>query len=380
LSSGAGRLTQQDEPGWWALDASMRQVFGAHDVTLGINQNQYKAGQTINNVTNWRTASNPTYNSSTFGKTSGFGIFVEDEIRFNESTAITLGVRADRWRAFDGGLGGLNSSALRVVTNYDSRSDTSIDPKISLQSRLSETLSWQLSLGTATRFPTVGELYQGTFDPVAQIILPDSFDPNLKAEKSRDISLIARKKLKNSNLTLSAFDQEIDDAIFSFQGINQFGNTVSNYKNIARMRQYGFEVIYEAPDFLIQGLDLNGSVSWMDAQTVENPANRAAERVQFPRIPRWRSNGSLTYTFTDKLKGTLGWRYADRPNSDLFGLLRGRAFGFQSEYNTYDLKLNYNLNPKTQISLGVDNLANYQSYVSHPLPQRTMLIELKYRR
>lgn len=379
LSSGAGRQTLQDTPGWWAFDASMRQAFGAHDITFGVNQNLYKAGQTIYSVTNWRTAANATYNSGTFGKTSGFGVFVEDEISLSDRTELTLGVRADRWRAFDGGLGGLNSASQKVVTRYDTRSQTSVDPKLSLQTRVSDTLSLQLSLGTATRFPTVGELYQGTFDPVAQIILPDSFDPNLKAEKSKDISLIARRKFARSNLTLSAFGQDIDDAIFSFQGINQYGNTVSNYKNIARMKQYGVEVIYEAKDFLITGLDLNGSVSWMDAKTVENPANRAAEGVQFPRIPRWRSNGSLTYAFTEKLKGTMGWRYASRPNSDLFGLSRGRAFGFQSEYNTYDLKVNYAVNSRTQVSVGIDNVANYQAYVSHPLPQRTVLIELKYR-
>lgn len=110
---------------------------------------------------------------------------------------------------------------------------------------------------------------------------------------------------------------------------------------------------------------------------MRNAAAPAAEGVQFPRIPAWRSNGNLRYRIADPLKLSLGWRAASRPNSELFGLQRGRAYGFQSEYVTVDTRLSWDVTPAAQLSLGIDNLFNYQAYVAHPLPQRTFVADLK---
>jgi iron complex outermembrane receptor protein len=143
------------------------------------------------------------------------------------------------------------------------------------------------------------------------------------------------------------------------------------------VQQVGAELILEATDILIDGLDLDVNSAWMEAKTVKNRAARAAEGAAFARIPDWRANGNLRYRVNDALKVSLGWRYGSRPNSDLFGLVRGDAYGFQSEYFTVDGRIAYNLTPQTQISIGIDNLFNDQAYVAHPLPQRTFVLDLK---
>ena len=79
----------------------------------------------------------------------------------------------------------------------------------------------------------------------------------------------------------------------------------------------------------------------------------------------------------ERLKASVGWRYASRPNSDLLGLVRGDAYGFQSEYFLIDGRFTWTLNDALEASLGVDNLTNDQAYVSHPLPQRTAFAEFK---
>ena len=167
--------------------------------------------------------------------------------------------------------------------------------------------------------------------------------------------------------------------MFSYQGILEDGTVVSRYQNIDRMNQYGVEVIFQSNDLLLDGLDLETGLSWMDARTIRNATAPASEGVQFPRIPKWRWNGNLRYALTPKLRASLGWRVASRPNSDLFGLVRGGAYGFQTEYGFADVKLTYAATQKIDISLGVDNLNNDQAYVSHPLPQRTFMLEVKYR-
>jgi iron complex outermembrane receptor protein len=79
----------------------------------------------------------------------------------------------------------------------------------------------------------------------------------------------------------------------------------------------------------------------------------------------------------DPVKASIGWRYASRPNSDLFGLVRGDAYGFQTEYFTVDTRLTWQLSKQIELGAGIDNLFNDQSYVSHPLPQRTFVVDLK---
>jgi iron complex outermembrane receptor protein len=291
---------------------------------------------------------------------------------------LTGGLRFDAWRAFDGGIGKLVGAG-RVDSRYPTRDDSSVSPKLSLQGPLPGDWEFQLSLGSAVRFPTVGELFQGRIDDITRQIDPQSFDPNLKPEKSVDASLILRRSFGPVRTTASLFYQDIDDAIFSFSGLNQFGTVVSSYKNVDQVRQYGVELIVEATDVLVPGLDIDANASWMSADTVKNRANPAAEGVMFPRIPEWRSNGNVRYRINDAWKVSLGWRYATRPNSDLFGLSRGDAYGFQSEYFTVDGRVTWNVTDRAELGLGVDNLFNDQAYVAHPLPQRTFVVDLKSR-
>jgi len=288
----------------------------------------------------------------------------------------TGGLRFDSWRAFDGGIG-KRVSGTRVDSAYPEREETSVSPKLSLQGRIPGDFELQVSLGAAERFPTVGELYQGRFDDITRQIDPTSYDPNLKSEKSRDANLILRRTFGKVRSTTSLFYQDIEDAIFSFSGLNQYGTVVSSYKNVDKVRQYGLELILEATDVLVPGLDIDANVTRIDAKTIKNSANTAAEGVKFPRIPDWRSSGNIRYRVSDSVKASLGWRYASRPNSDLFGLSRGGAYGFQTEYFTVDSRVTWNATDKVQLGVGIDNLFNDQAYVSHPLPQRTFVVDLK---
>lgn len=377
-ANGAGTRTLSGTPGWWTGDLALEQEFGAHRLALGLNANLYETEQTTFNTTRWHNATTPTFSAATYGKTSLWGVFGEDVIDLDNGFRLTAGLRYDRWRAFDGGIAKLVGAA-RADSAYPVREDDSISPKLSLQGRLPGDVDLQVSLGSAVRFPTVGELFQGRIDDITRQIDPQSFDPNLKPEKSQDASLILRRSFGPVRTTASLFYQNIEDAIFSFNGLNQFGTVISSYKNVDEVRQYGFEAIVEATDVLIEGLDIDANASWMNAETVKNVSAPAAEGVMFPRIPAWRSNGNIRYRISDDWKASVGWRYGSRPNSDLFGLSRGDAYGFQSEYLTIDSRLSWDITDKAQIGLGIDNLFNTQAYVAHPLPQRTFVLDVKSR-
>lgn len=374
-ANGAGTNTLGNTPGWYTGDLVIERRLGAHKVAFGANANLYETSTDTFSTTNWREAASPVFTAATYGKTSLWGLWLENAIDVGADWVLTGGVRYDRWRAFDGGIA-KPFAGVRKDDRYPSRSDDSFSPKLSLQGKLAPRLDVQVSFGLATRFPTVGELFQGRFDDIAQAIDPQSFDPNLKAEKSKDANLILRYDAGKVRLTGSAFYQMIDDAIFSFSGLNQFGTVISSYKNVDKVAQYGLELIAEARDIL-PGLDIDANVAWISAKTIRNDANPAAEGVQFPRIPKWRANGNIRYKLAEPVKASLGWRYGSRPNSDLFGLVRGRAFGFQSEYLLFDTRLSWAVLDNVELSAGIDNLFGYKAYVAHPLPQRTFVIDLK---
>jgi iron complex outermembrane receptor protein len=265
-----------------------------------------------------------------------------------------------------------------VEQQYDARSDSSVNGAVSATWEISPVWAAQLSLATSTRFPTVGELYQGGLDSNGDFD-PNSFDPNLQAEKSRDANLILRRDFGAVQVTGSAFFQRVEDAIFQQQGFNQFGVIVTNFQNIDVVRQFGVEGIIETKDFLIPGLNSEINVAFIDAETIRNDSNPASEGVQFARIPKWRINGNVRYDFTESLRGSVGWRYNTRPNSDLEGLRRGDTFGYSSEQFIVDLRMSYAVSDNVEISGGIDNVNNDKAWAFHPFPQRTFLIEAKWR-
>jgi len=378
IADGAGQLTRQGPTGWYTGDLLATRTIGRHAIAIGIDANLYETDQSVFDTVHWRSSAGATLASRTFGRSNMIGGFAEDAIALGDATRLTLGLRYDRWRAYDGGLSGVAMSGpqagLPVTQHYPDRAASAWSPKLALKRDFGGGWTAELSLATATRFPTVGELFQGSLNGDGGFN-PDSFDPNLKSEKSRDANLLVRKSLGRATLTGSAFYQRVRNAIFQFTGLNRNGVLTSSYKNVALTRQYGFELIAETHDWPLEGLDIDANAAWIDAITVRNPADPASEGVQFPRIPRWRLNGNIRYRVTPRLQAAVGLRYASRPNSDLDGLYRGDDYGYTSELFALDLRADYKVNEHLRLSAGINNLTDDRAWVYHPYPQRTFLLE-----
>ncbi|WP_083276640.1 TonB-dependent receptor [Sphingobium phenoxybenzoativorans] len=377
-NNGAGQITSQGPTGWYTGEFQASRIFGAHSIAWGLSGNRYDTDRSVYGTANWRDATGRTFRNRTFGRTRLLGAFIEDEIAIGDAITLTAGLRAESWRAFGGGLTALASAGAQagqaVTQRYASRKDSAFSPKLALRTMLSPDWSAELSLATATRFPTVGELFQGSLNGDGSFN-QNSFDPNLKAEKSRDANLLLRHHMGPVTLTGSLFYQRVRDAIFSYIGFNQNGVSTSSFKNIDLTRQYGAELIMESRNWPVEGLDMEANAAWIDAETVRNRADPLSEGVQFPRIPRWRLNGSIRYAVTPTLQSSLGFRYASRPNTDLDGLQRGDTYGYTSELFALDAKLTQRFGNGMRVSAGVNNITNDKAWVFHPYPQRSFLIE-----
>jgi iron complex outermembrane receptor protein len=379
-TNGAGTLAAQGPTGWWTGDLTLENKTVRRAFALGLTANAYRTDQTRFNLPDWTSAAGQTFASRTFGKTRQLSAWGEAQV-FLDALTVTAGARYDSWRAYDGGLARLGSGALAgqpVANSYAARSSDGVNGSLSFEYRLGDGTSVQLSLAMATRYPTVGELFQGSLNGDGTFN-PDSFDPGLKPERSRDANLVAVHDFGWIKLTGSAFFQRVNNTIFSFVGFNQNGITTSSFKNIDLTRQFGFEGIAETHNWPVDGMNIDFNAAYIDSKTQRNAAAPAAEGVQFPRIPKWRVNANLRYDLTEKLQGSIGMRYASRPNTDLFGLQRGDTFGFTSELFALDLRLNWQVTEKLRVSAGVDNLTNDRAWVFHPYPQRTVLIEAGWR-
>ncbi len=379
--NGGGTLADQGPTGWYTGDLIIENINDSNEFAAGLTANQYQSDLSRFTTTHWRSGAGQAFATQTFGKTQMLSAWAENRLLLGSNGAISLGIRYDRWKAFDGGLGRLGTGALagqRMFNLYASRTKGAISPKISAEAELATGTLVQLSLARATRFSTVGELFQSSLNGDGSFNVK-SFDPDLKPEKSHDLNALVSHDFGKLRLTGSYFFQRVDDSIFAFNGFNQNAILTSSFKNIDRTRQMGIEMIVESRGFLVDSLDVDANAAFIDARTISNPSARLTEGVQFPRIPKWRINANARYSIGPALQASLGLRYASRPNTDLFGLQRGDTFGFTSELFGLDARINWDISETIRLSAGVDNLTNDRAWVFHPYPQRTFLFEAGWR-
>ncbi len=373
-TGGAGILANQGPTGWYTADATFENKSDTNELAFGATGNLYRTDLTRFNTPNWLSSANGAFASQTFGKTRALSGWIEDRLILSPDASITAGVRYDNWRAFSGGLGRVGTTGAPVFNTYAARNDDALSPTLSGQIKVGPRTNVQLSLAMATRFPTVGELFQGSLNGDGSFNV-NSFDPNLKPEKSLDANLLIAHDFGPVKLTGSVFYQRVRNTIFSVQGFNQLGVITSSFKNIDVTRQYGFELIAETRNWPLPGLDIDANAAINDSRTIRNATLPTSEGVFFPRIPRYRLNANVRYAITERLQGSLGARYASRPNTDLEGKQRGDTFGYTSELFALDARLNWKLGSGLRLSAGVDNITNDRVWVFHPYPQRTFLIE-----
>jgi iron complex outermembrane recepter protein len=377
VANGAGSLTIVDPSGWWAWDNKLMRRFADHEITLGLTSNFYETDSKTFNTSNWRDADNRQFSIGTQGKSQVLGIFIEDEIRLTDKFSVTPGIRVDQWKAFDGAISRFNTSVM-TTQEYAQRKETNTNYSLSSQWHLAPDWLAQLSLATATRFPTVGELFQGKFDSTG-VFDPNSFDPHLKPESSEDINVILRKEFSNIRVTGSIFYQDVENFIFSFEHLNPVGARLTSFVNIDRVKQTGAELIFESQDLFVSNLQMDINIAYIDDNIIKNSFLPSSEGNQFPRIPYWRINSQMRYEFLQGWRFATGFRYNSRPNTNLEATQRGDTFGYASEQLIVDTRLSWQFTPSTEWSFGIDNINNDKAWAYHPFNQRTYLLELKWK-
>lgn len=376
-SGGPGTIADAGGTGWTTLD--LKGIWrpagagGAHIFSFGGHYDQYKLVSPTYLTSNWVNGGNGALSVASRGKTTTSALWLQDVWRLSANWKATLGGRYEWWKAFDG----FNFAAGGGV-NQPKVSKAGLSPKLSLAWAPDDLWQVTASFGKALRFPTVGELYQNV--QVNGIFLQPN--PYLQPERVLSGELAVERTLDKGKVRVSLFQEDVSDALISQTAT--LGDGIASFtQNVGKTRQRGIELVLQQDDALIRGLELNGSVTYVDARIISNDsfvsASTTSAGKRTPYVPQWRATLAATYRPDDKWAYTVAGRYSGRmfatvDNSDI----NTHTYqGFDS-YLIFDARVRYKIDRHWSSAVGIDNLTNKDYFLFHPFPQRTLFAELKY--
>lgn len=376
-----GRVAVLDGTGWYTLDAkaTWRPAGPAHTISFGLHDDHYTLSNTTFSTPDWTTASSY---SGVFtegdGKTRTQAAWAQEAWWVTPALKLTVGGRYENWKGFDGfNVNGTTKVTQPTVTG------TKFSPKAVLAWTPNPEWTVTGSLGKAYRFATASELYQ----LVSTGTTFTSPNPNLKPDNVLASEVRAERRFDRGSVQLSVFQDDVHDAIISqFLPLVPNSPTLYSYvSNVDHVRARGAELLLGTSNLPIRGLDLTGTITYVDARTLAlsgranatAPADAAIGK-RLPNIPDWRLAFTSTYRPNDNLTFNLAGRYSSKlyttlDNADVnYNTYQGFA-----EWFVMDTRANYRVNRNWSAGVGVDNLLNRKYFLFHPFPQRTFVANLK---
>ena len=381
-TSTAGKITDQNGTGWHnvALQGTWRPegMKGAHILDFGYQQDRYTLKTiTQNTATDWQAAAPTSLASKAGGNTEMQSLYVQDAWRFAPRWKTVLGLRAEDWKASNGYVATTPSNANTFATRHE----THVSPKAAISHQWTPDWLLKASTGRSLRMPTAQEMYGNTSLSGATTTFLN--DPNLRPERSWTSELTAEKDLGTGVLRVTGFFENTRDAIYSQTNTFSDGTSRSFVQNIKRMESKGLEAAYFGSDVITRGLDLSGSVTYVDSRIKENEGYvaRAGDTLNKyqPRVPAWRGNVLANYRWNDKLSTSMGARYSGHQFGSLNNAdTNGYSYTGVSKFFVVDTRIRYKVDKQWTVAAGVDNLNNYKYWNYHLYPMRTFFGELRY--
>ncbi len=375
-----GRRADLGGTNWATLDLKglwRPQAMGAgHEVAFGLHADEYTLKNPTWNTTAWQDGASATgLFTAGRGKTDTQALWLQDRWTFAPGWLATLGLRYETWRASDG----FNVSGGTAIRQPNASAD-GFSPKATLQWNLAA--DWHLtgSLARAIRFPTVGELYQ-IVSTGSTFVSPN---PDLRPERALSGELALEHEFDNGSLRVSLFQENTRNALVAQTSTLATAPVpVSFVQNVGEIRNRGIEFVLQKNDVLVRGLQLSGSVTFVDSTILSDPtfassAGTAALGKHAPNVPRWRATALATYQPDTRWAFTLAGRYSGRQYSTLDNAdTTSDVFGAFDTFLVFDARVHCQIDERWSAAIGIDNLSNEKYFLFHPFPQRTVVADLK---
>lgn len=373
---GPGNVTRLDGTGWKTLDAKgawRSDDAATHTIGFGAHWDSFRLASNRYAADDWLHGSDTTPNLVSRGRTRTAALWAQDAWRIATPLTLTVGGRAEWWRAYDG----FNYSAAPALSVAQPRLNAArFSPKASLA--WTPAPGWRVtgSFGEAWRFPTVSELYQ-TVTTGATLSVPN---PDLRPERALSEELAVERKDEHGFVRLSLFNEAVKDALLSQTAPVNGTTMLANYvQNVDRVRTRGIELAFDRRD-LLPGVDVAGSVTLVDPRIRADAALPAAIGKRPPQVPTRKATLVTTWHPSEAIALTAAARYGSRSfgtidNSDSIGNTY-QGFG---DYFVVDLRATVKVAEHWSLALGIDNVNNDRYFLYHPFPQRTFVASVSWK-
>jgi iron complex outermembrane receptor protein len=382
-----GKIARLDGTNWMNGDAKfIWRPNEAHEVSFGLHADRYYLNNPTYASTIWNSGPDATSKMYTdsIGATTTAALWGQDAWRFAPDFKLTLGGRLENWQATQGFNLATTANSAGTITrttiqNQPEQDATRFSPKASLNWKPNE---WQVtaSFGQAYRFPTVTELYQ-IVQTGSVYAVPN---PNLAPENALSEELAIERSFDGGKIRLSLFNEHVDDALIQQTAFLATYPVPVNYvTNVQAIRNTGIEIAASKKDVFIAGLEMFGSVTYVDSRILADPTWASATGTSVvgkhvPYVPDWRATIGATYTPDQYWAYTVAARYSGKQYSTLDNTdIIPNVYGAFNKFFVVDVKARYKFNEQASISLGIDNIGNESYTLFHPFPQRTFIADAK---
>ncbi|SFO22879.1 iron complex outermembrane recepter protein [Bradyrhizobium sp. Ghvi] len=389
-----GKVTRMDGTNWQNADAKAIWrpfgIDGPHEISFGVHGDRYRLENPVYASTVWFNApstGNGQLYSTGVGETRTEALWVQDAWKIAPIVKLTLGGRLESWQAVEGFNLNTTTTSTGVITSavptwQPGLSSTNFSPKASLSFDPNKDWNVTANFGEAYRYPTVTELYQNISVGGVTYLA----NPLLSPEQDFTGELNLERRWTDGRVRLTVFGERTNNALIpqsttvtDASGAQSVQTAVSN---VGAIRMQGIELSADQDNVLVSGLQVFGSVTYVDSRIISDPNWKGPTSVvgkRVPFVPDWRAKFGVTYRPSDSWAYTVAARYSGKQystldNSDVIP----HVYGAFDNFFVVDLKIHYNATKNFAFDFGIDNLFNEQYFLFHPFPGRTFVLAGKY--
>lgn len=394
-----GKITRMDGTNWQNGDAKgIWRPFGydgPQEISFGVHGDRYRLDNPVYASSVWyqtnSTGTGQLYSDGE-GETRTGALWVQDAWKIQPNLKLTLGGRLESWQAIDGVNVNTVANTAGVITstvdiNQPKLSATNFSPKASLSYDVNKDWNVTANFGESYRYPTVTELYQN----ITVGSTTTFANPFLTPEQDFTGELNLERHWSDGRVRLTVFRERTNNAIISQTNAvpGSATLTATTFTNVDAIRMQGVELSADKDNVLIDGLQLFGSVTYVDSRILAdanwkgtNPVTLLPDQVvgkRVPYVPDWRAKFGVTYRPNDSWAYTVAARYSGKQYSTLDNTdIVSHVYGAFDNYVVVDMKVHYNATKNFAFDFGIDNLFNEQYFLFHPFPGRTFVLAAKY--
>lgn len=332
----------------WRVNDSHRLLFGLE-------------GSIINYQTSQSTAVWPTLNTLGEMKEKDFGVFVQDEWKITDKLTSLLSVRYD-WSGVN--VDQVQISDLLRVPTYSwmpiaHKSVDAFSPRIALNYKALDDMSFRASWGRSFRAPTLSERFIRSAGPFS-----GSPNPALDKETMTAYEVGMFKQFGDKvSFDIAAFWNDYDNLIESKIFSAYLGAQNFEYQNITKARIYGIETSLNYKP--TSEWALNAAYTYMNAKNRSyvagtNPYQDAnPDPTWLPYRPEHTASAGVTFKATSKISLNGNGRYVSQYKS-VSSHANANSTNYPGDFVVFNSGLKYQAGETVSMSLLCKNIFNTQ--------------------